>query len=1186
MEKPKKFHQLAGWMAAGLAAMLLSSIAPPGECGPTRVRGFISEDAVWSQEQGPYIVESTVTIPVGRVLTIQRGTVVKFALGAGMVVEGELNGAGTADSPVVFTSLQDDSVAGDTNGDGGASQPKPGGWNDVYFAPRSRGRLEHCIFKYGGSGSQLAGTSHFALGSVTCENSSPALSNCEFTDSATNGFYALTASPVLTGCSFRRNGRHGVMLDNSASAVENCRFADNAEYGLWLDDVSAASGGKVLGCSFSGNKAGVSASPSAVVLAQNSSFDGNREGAVHVREGILNLSSVWRRLGEPYMVTGTVVVDGKAELSVEPGTVVKLTSGAGIVVNGSLRLESSSDNPIVFTSFKDDEYGGDTNADGNASLPGPGNWDGIVFAPSGSGVLSGCLVRYGGAARQVAEGLFTYGAVSVYSDAVTLEDVEFYGNRTGIYCRGASPRISNCRVLDSKDAGIQCAEGASPAISGCTIRGVYQNPNYGIAADAKSLLSTSAGPLISRNTLSGNKWAFSLSPAATANLSGDNRVFGNVSGAVLLSKGEITGPVVWPAFEGAYGLAGPVTVAASGSLSILPGVVVKGQQDAGIVVAGKIEAVGLPEARIVFTSFKDDSVAGDSNGDRNTTVPQAGDWIGIVLDGGRGAFEFCDFRYAGQLVGSARPQAGLYCKGTSPSVKSCVFDGNAGYGLYGDDTSFRQSAAVPLIQGCLFRGNDWGLHLHSESTVNLASDNTAVQNKIGACEITGKALSGRASWPGFEGAYVVSDSLTIASGAELVLNAGCVLKMMPNTGITVNGILRAEGRPTARIVVTTVRDDTVAGDTNMDGGATKPSGSDWLDIYFAPGSGGRLAFTDLRYGGRYANTSLGMLTIVGSSPELEYVSVFGGFYNGIYMSDAKPAARNLTVVNNIGSGIYLTSGAAPSIRNSIISFNGAYGIYSERPSAASVSYSCLFGNNSGAFQNVKPGEGMLISDPGLVDLNKGDLRLKTGSPAVDAGDPSDYDPWSTSRADLGAFPNVTPDLTPPSIPEVRVPAPYTDRTDAITASWQAYDPESGISLFRYAVGTKPGAADIVPWKEAGKATEVTITGLALRYGGTYFVSVQAVNGAGAPSAVGYSAGVTVLKRGDLNGDGAISPADVSAAIAIALGLRPPLPRELFAGDVAPVPGYGGAPFGDGRVTVGDALRILKKAAGLEGDPWP
>ncbi|MGC8835202.1 MAG: hypothetical protein ACP5R4_14240, partial [Armatimonadota bacterium] len=61
MKKLNKLCRLAKWTAVGLAALLLGSAVPPGECGPTRVRGFITEDTVWSQEQGPYIVESTLT---------------------------------------------------------------------------------------------------------------------------------------------------------------------------------------------------------------------------------------------------------------------------------------------------------------------------------------------------------------------------------------------------------------------------------------------------------------------------------------------------------------------------------------------------------------------------------------------------------------------------------------------------------------------------------------------------------------------------------------------------------------------------------------------------------------------------------------------------------------------------------------------------------------------------------------------------------------------------------------------------------------------------------------------------------------------------------------------------------------------------------------------------------------------
>ncbi|MGQ9526036.1 MAG: right-handed parallel beta-helix repeat-containing protein, partial [Armatimonadota bacterium] len=465
-------------------------------------------------------------------------------------------------------------------------------------------------------------------------------------------------------------------------------------------------------------------------------------------------------------------------------------------------------------------------------------------------------------------------------------------------------------------------------------------------------------------------------------------------------------------------------------------------------------------------------------------------------------------------------------------------------------------------------------------------DNTSSGNQAGAARIVGKVFAGRARWPAFEDAYVITDRLSVAAGSELTLSGGCIVKMSPGTGITVNGSFTADGRPTARITITALADDSVGGDANMDGGATRPSGTDWLDITFTPNSAGRLAFTDLRYGGRYDTYPFGMVTITGASPTLEYVSVSGGFYNGIHVSDGQPVMRNLTVVNNLGSGVYLGTRAAPSIRNSIICFNGAYGIYSDQPSTASVTYSCLFGNNSGAFQNVKPGEGILVVDPLLMDFEKNDLRLKPGSPAVDAGDPNDTDPWSSSRADLGAFASVKPDTTPPSVPVVNVPEPYTDLTDRLTASWHAADPESGISAFRYAVGTRPGTADVLPWRDAGLATEAVISGLALTPRLTYFVSVQAVNGAGAVSGIGSSAGVTVVVRGDLNGDGVVNTKDVSAALSIALGLRPALPREVYAGDVAPVPGEGGRAFGDKRVSLGDALRILRRAAGLERDPWP
>jgi hypothetical protein len=44
--------------------------------------------------------------------------------------------------------------------------------------------------------------------------------------------------------------------------------------------------------------------------------------------------------------------------------------------------------------------------------------------------------------------------------------------------------------------------------------------------------------------------------------------------------------------------------------------------------------------------------------------------------------------------------------------------------------------------------------------------------------------------------------------------------------------------------------------------------------------------------------------------------------------------------------------------------------------------------------------------------------------------------------------------------------------------------------------------------------------------------------------------------------------------------------ESLPGDIAPSPGTDGRPYGDGALTLSDAIRILRRVLGLEPDPWP
>lgn len=101
----------------------------------------------------------------------------------------------------------------------------------------------------------------------------------------------------------------------------------------------------------------------------------------------------------PYIVSDNVVVPVGQTLVIDPGVILKFSPGKNLMVQGTLAASGAAQAPIVFTSLRDDSAGGDTNLDGSATLPAPGDWHSLYIgggATPGTASLVHVEIRYGG----------------------------------------------------------------------------------------------------------------------------------------------------------------------------------------------------------------------------------------------------------------------------------------------------------------------------------------------------------------------------------------------------------------------------------------------------------------------------------------------------------------------------------------------------------------------------------------------------------------------------------------------------------------------------------------------------------------------------------------------------------------------------------------------------------------------
>ncbi len=848
-----------------------------------------------------------------------------------------------------------------------------------------------------------------SVGGMFNISSSPIVTNCIFSDNETNGpgggMYNDNSSPDVDDCNFSGNhadGSGGGMNNhnNSSPTVTNCTFTGN-QGGLSIGDGGGMyndnSSPKVINCNFTGNSSKYAGGG----MDNRNSSDPNVDGCTFSQNtagsngGGMNNDNSSPDVNDCHF--------SENEASSRGGGMSNYNNSSPMVTNCIFEYNWASDragglysekgSPAVsrctFRSntaangagmFNDNTNGGgsptvdDCTFTGNSAV----DWGGGLFNYRSDATVTNCTFTSNKTGNQG-------GGIENYYCLPTLTNCMFSGNEAayggGICNYYGGPRVTNCTLggntASVSGGGIYNYASSTPTLINCILWGntpdgifggaivTYSNVQGGwgnpddhnidadplfINADGNDLRLGGCSPCVD----AGDNGATGL---PTTDLVGNPRF---VDDKGIVDTGAGTKPIV---DMGAYERQTDSTIGQVHNITRV-GVVTYCRIQEAIDDANDGDVIEVDPGTYDPIYFTGPAIAiriYSTHGPNVTIIDAGGIGTAVTCTGGQGPDTilegFTITGGTGTTVGSYKHGGGMYCRNSSPTVKSCNFTANRatgdGGGMYNDNSS-------PMVIDCNFAGNSaafagGGMDNRNGSDPNV--DGCAFNQNMAGTH--GGGMNNNNSSPDVSECHFSDNAATGGSGG------GMHNEYYSSPTVT---------------------------NCNFSRNWAKEYGGGMVNYYNSSPT-----VVNCQFFGNAGNTGGGMSNSTSSSPTVTNCTFSG----------------NRGSLNIGGMGNHHNSN--PTVTNCILWGDTPDEIANEYGSNPNVTYSDWQGGTGQPWF----GTGCIDSDPLFVNTTRVDLRLASyASPCVDAGDNSvvtepndlagnprvvDGDEDGTATVDMGAY---------------------------------------------------------------------------------------------------------------------------------------------------------------------------------------